>query len=62
MSGKILDLIRQNPDITIPEIAYRLTRTERSIERWIHRLKAAEILGRVGPAKGGRWEILDPPV
>lgn len=28
------------------------------IVRPINRLKADEIIGRVGPAKGGHWEIL----
>jgi hypothetical protein len=31
-------------------------RTERIIERLINRLKTGEIVGRVGPAKGGHWE------
>jgi ATP-dependent DNA helicase RecG len=62
MSGKtsdgIIALMRENPEITIPEIARRLKRTERTIERLINKLKAKEIIGRVGPAKGGHWEVL----
>jgi len=48
----------EQPDITIPEIARRLKRTPRAIEMQINRLKADEIIGRVGPAKGGHWEVL----
>jgi predicted HTH transcriptional regulator len=58
MSGKIVRLIEEKSDITIPELAGRLKRTERTIERLINRLKANEIIGRVGPAKGGHWEVL----
>jgi predicted HTH transcriptional regulator len=58
MSGKIVLLIKEKPDITIPELAGRLRRTERTIERLINRLKSDEIIGRVGPAKGGHWEVL----
>ena len=58
MSGKIVRLIEEKSDITIPELAGRLRRTERTIERLINRLKADEIIGRVGPAKGGHWEVL----
>jgi ATP-dependent DNA helicase RecG len=58
MSGKIVRLMEEKPDITIPEIAKRLKRTSRAIEMQINRLKTDEIIGRVGPAKGGHWEVL----
>lgn len=58
MSGKIVRLMQEKPDITIPELAQRLKRTERTIERQINKLKADEIIGRIGPAKGGHWEVL----
>ena len=58
IAGKIVRLMLEQPDITIPEIARRLKRTPRAIEMQINRLKADEIIGRVGPAKGGHWEVL----
>ncbi len=58
MSGKIVRLMKEKPDITIPEIARRMKRTPRAIEMQINRLKADEIIGRVGPAKGGHWAVL----
>ena len=58
MSGKIVRLMKDKPDITIPEIARRLKRTSRAIEMQINKLKADEIIGRIGPAKGGHWEVL----
>lgn len=58
MSGKIAVLIQEKPDITIPEMAQQLDRTERTIERLINQLKADEVVRRIGPAKGGYWEII----
>ncbi len=58
-SGKILAQIRANPLITIPELAAIIGVTGRSIERNIQKLQQAGALKRIGPAKGGRWEIID---
>ena len=57
MSGKIVWLMQEKPDITIPEMAQRLKRAERTIERLVNQLKSDEIIGRIGPAKGGHWEV-----
>lgn len=56
---KIVALMLQNPTVTIPDLAKGLKRTERTIERLINQLKSEEIIGRVGPAKGGRWEVFE---
>jgi len=58
-SGKILNAIRQNGEITIPELALTIGVTERSIERNIQQLQSAGRLRRVGPAKGGHWEVIE---
>jgi len=58
-SGKILDGIRENAEITIPELSARIGVTEGSIERNIKILQEAGRLRRIGPAKGGHWEVLD---
>lgn len=57
MSGKIVRLMLEKPEITIPELAQRLKRTERTIERLINQLKADAVIRRIGPAKGGHWEV-----
>jgi Predicted transcriptional regulator containing an HTH domain and an uncharacterized domain shared with the mammalian protein Schlafen len=57
-SGKILAYIRENPDITIPELSQLLEITERSIERNISQLQKDKKLSRIGPAKGGYWEVI----
>ena len=56
-SGKIIDAMRENSEITIPELAEHIGVTERSIERNIQRLQKEGAIRRVGPAKGGQWEV-----
>ncbi|RLB72744.1 MAG: hypothetical protein DRH03_04210 [Deltaproteobacteria bacterium] len=57
-SGKILEAVRQNSVITIPELAIHIGVTERSIERNIQKLQANNLLRRIGHAKGGHFEQL----
>jgi ATP-dependent DNA helicase RecG len=57
-SGKILAALEQDGNLTIPELASMIGVTERSIERNIKKLQAQDRLRRVGPAKGGHWEVL----
>lgn len=57
-SGNIVLLMREKPDITIPEIAKRLKKTTRAIDKQINKLKADEVIRRIGPDKGGHWEVL----
>lgn len=58
-SEKIINLILQNKEITIQEMAELIGITERSIERSIHNLQQKGKIKRVGPAKGGHWEVID---
>jgi ATP-dependent DNA helicase RecG len=51
--------IRENPFITIPEIASTIDVTERTIERAIRELKYAQMIERIGPDKGGYWRIIE---
>jgi ATP-dependent DNA helicase RecG len=57
-SEKVLMLINKNPKTTATEIAKILAITPRAVEKVIARLKAAGKLKRIGPAKGGYWEII----
>ena len=57
-SGKIIELILQNASITIPEMALKIGITERSIERNIQKLQTEGKLKRIGPAKGGYWQVI----
>ncbi|QHI69874.1 RNA-binding domain-containing protein [Tichowtungia aerotolerans] len=56
-SGKILKFVGENGQITIPELAETIGVTERSVERAIQKLQMQGLLKRIGPAKGGRWEV-----
>jgi ATP-dependent DNA helicase RecG len=58
-SGKILDEIRRNHEITIPELSALIEVTERTIERNIQTLQRIGCLRRIGPAKGGHWEVIE---
>jgi predicted HTH transcriptional regulator len=58
-SGKIVEVMGVTPTITIPELAGILGVTERSIERNIRMLQEKGIIRRVGPAKGGHWQVLE---
>ena len=55
---KILELISASPSITISEIADRLGMTKRGVDKNIKRLKEQGVIRRVGPDKGGHWEVI----
>lgn len=57
-SGQIVELIRDNPHITLDEIASALSVTRRSIEKKIKELRDAGYIKREGSNKTGRWVIL----
>ena len=56
-SVKILETIKSNDQITISELAEIIGVTTRSIERNIQNLQQEGKLVRIGPDKGGHWEI-----
>ena len=56
-SQKILDYIKSNPKITIKEMAENLNISDRSIKKHLTNLRNQEKIRRIGPDKGGYWEI-----
>lgn len=56
---RILDLLRDAHGLTIPELAANLGKSESAIERAIRKLREAGRLVRIGPDKGGHWQVLD---
>jgi len=58
-SLKIIELMQQDPEITIPEIAQSVGVTDRAIKKQIEKLKIQGKIRRVGPARGGRWEVIE---
>ena len=55
---KIVYLIKENPHITQKELSEKTGLTRRGVEWNLSKLKEKGILKRVGPAKGGYWEVL----
>ena len=56
---KILRLVRENPQISVAELTNVLGKTRRGVEWQISRLKTEGLLKRVGPDRGGHWEVLE---
>lgn len=56
---KILELISLNQFITVKQMSKSVGISERKIKENIAKLKQKGILKRVGPAKGGHWEIIE---
>ena len=54
---KILELIEGNPQITTHDMADVIGIDIRNIHRNIKKLQEQGVLRRVGPDKGGHWEI-----
>ena len=54
---KIINMITENDKITISEISKHLKVTKRTILRDIEKLKEKNLLKRIGPEKGGYWQI-----
>jgi ATP-dependent DNA helicase RecG len=55
----LVELIRTQPELTIPEMAERLNRSVSAIEKQMRQLRDNEIVARIGPDKGGHWEVLE---
>ena len=58
-SGKILEYIKNDSRITIPELAAKLSISTRSVEKHIDKLQKEKILKRVGGRKLGQWQIIN---
>ncbi len=58
-SGKILAALKQNGSLAIPDLASMIGLTERTIERNLQKLQGQQRLRRIGPAKGGHWEVIE---
>ncbi|MCK5081968.1 MAG: putative DNA binding domain-containing protein [Candidatus Omnitrophica bacterium] len=56
-SQKILASIERNPEITIEQLAQIIQISGRAIKKNIRQLKEDGLLKRIGPDKGGYWEV-----
>jgi len=58
----VYDLIKQNPSMPRSEIADKLKMNGSVVRKHLDALKDKGIIKRVGPDKGGYWEVLVPHV
>jgi len=56
---KIITLIRKKSEITRKELAEETGLTEDGIKYHLKKMQEKGILKRVGPAKGGHWEVME---
>lgn len=54
---KIVALLRQNNKLSAAALAGELGITAKAVEKHLANLKSAGIIQRIGPAKGGYWEV-----
>lgn len=57
-SVKIIEAIRENNTVTAVELSQHLGLTLRAVEKQLVKMKLEGVLRRVGPDKGGYWEII----
>ena len=56
-SEKILNMLKAEPELSAKELAKRLEISPRGVEKQIAKLREEGLLNRLGPDKGGRWEV-----
>ncbi len=56
---RIIELIRHDPSVTTESLGMALGITKRAVLKQIDKLKTQGRLRRVGPARGGYWEIIE---
>ena len=54
----IIEILAQNPRVTVAEIAMKLNISSRGIEKQIRKLREVGTIKRVGGRYGGHWEVI----
>ncbi len=54
----ILEIIRSVPNITRAELAVRTNKSSSMVYKYLTKLKETGLIRRVGPDKGGHWEVI----
>jgi ATP-dependent DNA helicase RecG len=55
--NSIVELIKKDTNISMLDLSKKLKVNHKTIKRDIEKLKTLGILKRIGPAKGGHWQI-----
>jgi len=58
-SEKILALLKANPKLSAREVAEAIGVTSRAVEKQISKLRDENRIRRIGPAKGGYWDVIE---
>ena len=58
-SEKIIRLLKDENDLSAKDLAKHIGITERAVEKQIANLKLKGKLNRIGPDKGGYWEVIE---
>lgn len=58
---KIITLLSQDNTLSATAIAERIGITSKAVEKQIARMKADGVLRRIGPDKGGYWQVEENP-
>ncbi len=56
---EVINLIRKKPNITIQEIVELTGLSKRAVEWRLKKLREQGKLKRIGPDKGGYWQVID---
>ena len=56
---KIIELIKKNTFISANKLSIEIGISQRKVQENIQKLKELNKLKRIGPDKGGHWEIVD---
>ena len=55
---KIIEMVRENPHVTQSAISIRIGLTRQYVGRCMDALQAKGVIRRIGPDKGGIWEVV----
>ena len=55
----VMRLLAEDPNLSVPQLAARLQKSELTIHRAIRTLRESGRLERIGPDKGGHWRVIE---
>ena len=58
--AKIVRIIWKNPNATAQSISKEINIASRNVQEHLRKLQEQGVVRRIGPDKGGRWEIIAP--